>query len=182
MNPTDLDVLERRFRHVYERARLKRAFVGFLPMVALILVSIAFGGRPDAAIVLGPLLIGAGVLALWYGQEPARGVLPGALAGGAALVLALCANHVGHFCTGDRCMSWCLPACITGGFLAGALVSFVGVRQRRRAGYWVSASGITLLTGALGCSCIGFSGMIGLAVGFVIVASTSYAVTRRGTK
>ena len=76
-------------------------------------------------------------------------------------------------------LSWCLPACITGGLLAGSLVSFVGVRHRRGPGYWASASGITLLTGALGCSCDGFSGMIGLAVGFMVVALSSYAATLR---
>jgi hypothetical protein len=179
MDPTELDGVERRFRRVYERARWRRAFVGFLPVFVLIAASIAFGGRPTAAIVLGPLLFGGGVLALWYGREPGRGVLPGALAGGLALVLALCANQMGHLCTGDRCVSWCLPACVTGGVLAGALVSFVGVRQRRGAGYWASASGITLLTGALGCSCVGFSGMIGLAMGFVGVALTSFATTHR---
>jgi hypothetical protein len=179
MAPTELDVLERRFRRVYERARLKRAFVGFLPILVLVLASVTFGGRPQASIVLGPLLFGGGVLALWYGREPGRGVLPGALAGGAALVLVLCANQMGHFCTGERCLSWCLPACITGGLLAGGLVSFVGLRHRRGPRYWASASGITLLTGALGCSCVGFSGMIGLAVGFVLVALTSYAAALR---
>lgn len=179
MDPTELDALERRFRRVYERARLKRALLGFLPILVLVLASIAFGGRPEAAVVLGPLLFGGGVLALWYGREPGRGVFPGALAGGAALVLVLCANQMGHFCTGERCLSWCLPACITGGLLAGSLVSFVGVRHRRGPGYWASASSITLLTGALGCSCVGFSGMIGLAVGFMVVALTSYAATLR---
>ena len=179
MDPTELDVLERRFRHVYERARLRRALVGFLPIVVLVLASIVFGGRPEAAIVLGPLLFGGGVLALWYGREPGRGVLPGALAGGVALVLVLCANQMGHFCTGERCLSWCLPACITGGLLAGGVVSLIGVRQRRGAGYWASASGITLLTGALGCSCVGFSGMIGLAVGFVAVTLGAFATTFR---
>jgi hypothetical protein len=179
MDPTELEVLERRFRRVYERARLRRALVGFLPILVLVVASITFGGRPEAAIVVGPLLFGGGVLALWYGREPGRGVLPGALAGGVALVLVLCANQMGHFCTGERCLSWCLPACITGGVLAGSLVSFVGVRQRRGLGYWASASGITLLTGALGCSCVGYSGMIGLAVGFIAVALASLATTLR---
>jgi hypothetical protein len=64
-------------------------------------------------------------------------------------------------------MSWCLPACVAGGVLAGGIVSFVGVRQRRGIGYWLSASAITLLTGALGCSCVGYAGIGGLAVGFV---------------
>jgi hypothetical protein len=83
------------------------------------------------------------------------------------MVLALCANHMGHWCTGERCMSWCLPACVMGGVLAGGIVSFFGLKQKRGVDYWVSASGITLLTGALGCSCVGFAGIGGLALGFV---------------
>lgn len=178
MEPTDVDALERRLRSVYERTRFKRAFAGFSPIFVLVAAALVFGGRPTAALWLGPVLFGGGVFALWYGREPGRGVLPGALAGGVALLLALCANRVGHACTGERCVSWCVPACIAGGLLAGALVSVVGVRQRRGIGYWASASGITLLTGALGCSCVGFSGVIGLAGGFVSVALASFAATR----
>jgi len=175
MEPSEVLLLERRFRRVYELGRLKRALVGFVPMLLLVLASMTFGGRFSIAIIIAPLLFAGGVLALWYGREPGRGVLPGALAGGAALVLVLCANQMGHFCTGEGCLSWCLPACITSGVLAGAVISFIGVRQRRGWGYWVSASGITLLTGALGCSCVGFSGLIGLAAGFLGVAVISLA-------
>lgn len=178
MEPTDTLLLERRFRRVYELGRLRRAFVGFVPVWLLIASAVVFGGRLSTALVAGPLLFAAGVFALWYGREPGRGVLPGAMAGGAALVLVLCANQMGHFCTGERCMSWCLPACIAAGLLAGGFVSAIGVRERRGAGYWVSASGITLLAGALGCSCIGYSGIAGLGLGFAVVTLIS-AVTSR---
>jgi hypothetical protein len=173
MNPAELTLLERRFRRAYELARLKSALWSFGPSWMLVLGAGAFGGRLDAALAIGPLLFAGGVLALWYGREPGRGVLPGVIGGGAALVLILCANRMGHLCIGDRCLSWCVPACITAGVLAGGLVSFIGVRQQRRWGYWLSASGITLLTGALGCSCVGYSGMASLAVGFVSVVLLS---------
>lgn len=184
MAPTELDALERRLRRVYERARLRRAFVGFLPVLLLLAAALAFGGRAASVLVLGPVLFAGGVLALWYGREPGRGVLPGVLAGGTALVLVLCANQMGHFCTGERCVSWCLPACVTGGLLAGGLISVLGIRQGRGAGYWASASGITLLTGALGCSCVGFAGMIGLAAGFGAAMLLSLATNglRRAAK
>lgn len=182
MESTDPEALERRFRRTYELARLKNALRAFIPMLLVVAASAAFGHRPAVVLVVGPLLFAAGVLALWYGGEPGRGVFPGALAGGAALVLVLCANQMGHLCTGERCLSWCLPACITGGLLAGSLVSVVGVRQKRGWGYWLSASSITLLTGALGCSCVGFSGLLGLAGGFVAVtlfAAAAAAAARR---
>jgi hypothetical protein len=87
---------------------------------------------------------------------------------------------MGHFCTGERCMSWCLPACVGGGVLAGGLVSFVGFRQGRGVGYFASASSVALLTGALGCSCIGYAGIGGLVLGFfgALLASTVSSFAR----
>jgi len=167
MTATELRQLEKRLRRVYELRRFRNAVVGFAPMLPLVVAASLVGGRIGIALAAGVALFVVGVLSLWYGREPGRGVLPGAIGGSVALVLAICANQMGHFCTGERCMSWCLPACIAGGGIAGAFVSFVGIRQRRGAGYWVTASGITLLTGALGCSCVGYSGLGGLALGFI---------------
>jgi hypothetical protein len=167
MNPEELEAVQKRLRRAYELSRLRRALLGFAPILVLVGAAAVIGGRYNVAMPAGLLLFAGGVLALWYGREPGRGVLPGAIGGSLALVLALCANQMGHFCTGERCMSWCLPACVAGGVLAGGIVSFVGVRQRRGVGYWLSASTITLLTGALGCSCVGYAGIGGLAVGFV---------------
>jgi hypothetical protein len=180
MTPSDVEALKRRLRRVYELRRLRNALVGFAPMLGLVVLAAAVGGRFVLAITAGALLFTLGVLSLWYGREPGRGVLPGALAGSAALVLALCANQMGHFCTGERCMSWCLPACIGGGVIAGGFVSFVGLKQRRGVGYWASASGITLLTGALGCSCVGFSGIAGLGAGFTAALALSALSSLRG--
>lgn len=178
MSPEELETVQRRLRRAYEVSRFRRALLGFAPILVLVVVAAVIGGRTKVAVPAGVLLFAAGVLALWYGREPGRGVLPGAIAGSLALVLALCASQMGHFCTGERCMSWCLPACVAGGVLAGGMVSFVGVRQRRGVGYWLSASVITLLTGALGCSCVGYSGVGGLALGFVGALLLSSALGR----
>jgi hypothetical protein len=166
MNPEELEAVQKRIRRAYELSRLRHALVGFAPIIVLVGVAAVIGERHDVAVPAGLMLFAGGVIALWYGREPGRGVLPGAIGGSFAFVLALCANQMGHFCTGERCMSWCLPACVAGGVLAGGIVSFVGVRQRRGIGYWLSASAITLLTGALGCSCVGYAGVGGLTIGF----------------
>jgi hypothetical protein len=174
---TELRQVEKRLRRAYELRRLRNAVLGFAPMLALVIAAAVMGRRLNVALAAGVALFVLGVLSLWYGREPGRGVLPGAIGGSVALMLALCANQMGHLCTGERCMSWCLPACVAGGVIAGALVSFVGFRQRRGAGYWVTASGISLLTGALGCSCVGYSGLGGLALGFVAalaIGATSF--------
>lgn len=179
MTPNEVDALKKRLRLAYELRRLRDALLGFAPMLAIIILAAAVGGRLVLAITSGALLFLLGVGSLWYGREPERGVLPGAIAGSVALVLALCANQMGHFCTGERCLSWCLPACVAGGLIAGGLVSFVGLRQKRATGYWVTASGITLLTGALGCSCVGFAGIAGLGAGFLAALAASLVSARR---
>jgi len=180
MTPSDVEALKRRLRRVYELGRLRSAVVGFAPMLALVVLAAVVGGRVVLATVAGALLFALGVLSLWYGREPGRGVLPGAVGGSFALAVALCANRMVHICTGERCLSWCLPACVAGGLIAGGLVSFVGLRQKRGAGYWLAASSITLLTGALGCSCVGFAGIGGLAAGFVAALAGSFVSSLRG--
>lgn len=167
MNPEELADVQKRLRRAYELARLRRALLAFAPILVLVAGATVIGGRYAVAMPTGVLLFVGGVFALWYGRDPGRGVLPGAVGGSLALVLALCANQMGHLCTGERCMSWCLPACVAGGVIAGGIVSFVGLRQRRGGGYWLTASAITLLTGVLGCSCVGYAGVGGLALGFV---------------
>jgi hypothetical protein len=113
---------------------------------------------------VGLFLVGVSVL--WYGRDLRRAVLPGFVAGLVPLTLATCANHVGHLCTGENCMLWCVPACTVGGLAAGLAISVVGYRGRRGLGFWVAASAISLLTGAMGCSCAGYAGVLGLALGF----------------
>ncbi len=167
MNPAELAVVERRMRKVYERARLRHALLAFAPVLLLVAFAVLAGSRSAVTLLVGATLFPFGVFALWYGRDAARGVLPGVLGGTVALTLALSANQMGHLCTGDACVSWCLPACVVGGVLAGTWVSFVGVKQRRGVAYWAVASGVTLLTGALGCSCVGYAGIVGLGVGFV---------------
>jgi len=106
------------------------------------------------------------VVLLWYGRDYRRAVLPGLIAGIVPLVLTLCANHIEHACLGDRCMALCIPACATGGVVAGIIVAFFGIRRQRGPGFWIAASSVALLTGAMGCGCVGYAGLVGLAVGF----------------
>ena len=102
---------------------------------------------------------------LWYGRDPQKAVLPGIAAGLVPLVFALCANHM-HACGADGCSSLCVPACALGGVVAGLAVASVGNQRNTGPWFWVSASSLALLTGAMGCACIGYSGVIGLGLGF----------------
>lgn len=63
-------------------------------------------------------------------------------------------------------MALCVPACALGGLGAGVGISIIGLRRKQSWPFWVSATTLTLLTGAMGCSCVGYGGIAGLATGF----------------
>jgi hypothetical protein len=166
MDSIDLDLLERRARLRYEWVRAGRSVLGFAPALLLVGVAAALGRRPESAVMFGSLLFVSGAFLLWRGQTLHRAVLPGLLAGVIPLVFALVANH-GHACAGGHCSTWCLPACTAGGVVAGIAVSWFATKRGLDWRFFVGASAVSLLTGAMGCSCIGYSGVIGLGAGFL---------------
>ena len=166
MDSIDLTLLERRARLRYELVRAGRSVLGFAPALLLVGVAAALGRRPSSAVMFGSLLFVSGAFLLWRGQTLHKAVLPGLLAGIIPLVFALVANH-GHACAGGHCSTWCLPACTAGGVVAGLAVSWFATKRGLDWRFFVGASAVSLLTGAMGCSCIGYSGVIGLGAGFL---------------
>lgn len=166
MDSIDLNLLERKARTRYEVTRAVRSLVGFAPALLVVLLAATVGRRPSSAAFFGTLLFLLGSFFLWRGRTMHRAVLPGLLAGMIPLLFALMANR-GHACGGDHCSTWCLPACVAGGIVAGLVVSWVAHSRGLGWRFWAGASAISFLTGAMGCSCIGYSGVVGLGVGFV---------------
>lgn len=166
MDSIDLDELERKARLRYELARAARSLLGFAPALLIVAAAAALGRRPNSALFFGSLLFLSGSFLLWRGRTLHRAVLPGLLAGLIPLACALMANR-GHMCAGGHCSTWCLPACISGGVVAGLVVSWVATKRGLDWRFWVGASAISLLTGAMGCACIGYSGVVGLTAGFL---------------
>jgi hypothetical protein len=158
-----IDVSRARARRAYEIGRIRLAVLGALPIALAVVAATSVATRPDSTLVFG--LIAVGMTMLWYGRDLQRAVLPGFLAGLVPLVLALCANRL-HACGPDGCTSYCVPACALGGIAAGLSVASIGHELRASARFWLSASALALLTGSMGCACIGFSGVIGLSVGY----------------
>lgn len=181
MDSTDIDSFEQRARRKYEWARIRRAVLGFSPALLIIAGAAALARHPLSTTALGIAMFAAGVLLLWYGRDVRRAVLPGLALGAFPLVLALCANHV-HSCHDGVCVSWCVPACTLGGLGAGIGVGIIGHRAQRSVGYWLGASALTLLTGAMGCNCAGYAGVAGLAAGFLIGVAPSLVRTLRGRR
>jgi len=166
MASIELAKLERRARRKYEWARARRALLGFAPALLVVVVAALANKHSTSALAFGAVMFVVGVSLLWYGREIRRAVLPGLAMGLLPLSLALCANHMGHMCMGGSCMTVCVPACMIGGLGAGIGVSLIGLHWKQGAAFWVGATVLTLLTGAMGCSCIGYAGVLGLAVGY----------------
>jgi hypothetical protein len=175
----ELAQLEQRARVRYELVRLRRALLGVCPLAPVLLLALWVSERPTSTLCFGLSAAALGVLMLWYGRDPQRAVLPGFSAGLIPLALSLCANQI-HHCGPDGCSSFCAPACALGGAVAGLAIASVGSRRQLGVWFWLGASGLALATGAMGCSCVGYSGVLGLGVGFAL--GMAPALLRRRTK
>ncbi len=167
MDSTDFRRFERKAKRRYEAARLMRSLLGFAPVLLVVVAAALLGRKPLSALGFGSLLYVSGVMLLWQGRGLHRAVIPGVIFGSIPLVLALAAN-LGHGCTGDHCSSLCLPACAVGGLTSGFGMSVLAIRKKFATGVWVGAALTTFLTGAMGCSCIGYSGVMGLGLGLAV--------------
>lgn len=152
-------------RRAYELRRIRDALLGVAPVAAVATIAALVGMRPWSALAFGIASCAMGAALLWYGRDVQRAVLPGFLAGLVPLVLALCANQF-HSCGPSGCSSFCVPACTLGGLVAGLAVARIGESRRAGSTFWLAASGLALLTGAMGCACIGYAGLVGLGFGF----------------
>jgi hypothetical protein len=162
------DARDRRLLAAYEAGRLRHALVAASPLIALAVPPVCVGTRPLVTLALVALLYVAGVLCAWRGRELGRGMFAGALAGVLPLGLALVAQSMGHACTPAGCVSWCVPACTAGGVGAGAFIAWCAARRRAPFAFWGAAAGTSALTGALGCACAGYGGVLGLAIGLAV--------------
>lgn len=162
----DLERTRRRARLRYEWVRARRAVLGFLPALGLVAAACAFSDRPLSALGFGLALFAVGATVLWYGRDVRRAVLPGLVAGVAPLLLVLCARHIGHHCDSAACTSHCVAACIIGGGLAGLIVGASKASREAGAGFWIVASSLAVLAGAMACARLGFAGLGGLLLGY----------------
>jgi hypothetical protein len=186
MEAVDLNQLERRARARYEWARSRGAALHAAPVLLIALLAASGAYRPLFVLGFGSAAFLLGAFMFWYGREAQRALLPGLVAGLVPLVCALGANKIGHLCMGDRCLQVCLAACAVGGLAAGLVVAraarahAVRGAASREAGpmFWAAASTLALLTGLIGCSCVGYSGALGLLLGFASGAGPAWALRR----
>lgn len=155
-------------RRAWEWQQAGRATLGALPVVALCVTMFAISGRTLHISTIGAGLTVAVWLSLFLGREFRRGVLPGIASGLFPLMMATGAEMVGHSCSAEGCVSWCVPACIAGGVTGGALLSWSARRREWPLSQMLVGGWVSILCGALGCSCVGYSGIVGMVVGLAI--------------
>lgn len=171
--------LELRARRAYEWGRLRWS-LRLVPWVAAAFAAAAWAGRPlDLCGALAGAVLALAVGLSFAGGEPGRAVRPGLLAGSFALALPLLVRVVGHACASDACMSLCLPSCVLGGGLGGGFLALRAAREERGRVFLAAAIGIAGLTGALGCTLAGVSGVIGMLAGAVVAGTPVLLAARR---
>jgi len=172
-------VLESRARRAYEMGRLRHA-AKLAPFVIAAGGAAIACGRPllTTAVLLG-LLLPLCVALSFAGGPAGRGVVPGLLAGAPALAAPLLISTVGHACFGDACMKLCLPACVVGGGIAGAVIARLAARSERDPRFLGAALAVMALTGALGCTISGAFGVLGMLAGVLAAGAPLLAAARR---
>ena len=175
----DPTLAEARAKSAYESGRRGLASYVALPLVALGVLAACLGTRPVYAVAVGVLLAALAWFCMWRGRIAGRAVLPGVLAGLIPLSLAYAAQSYGHVCSGSVCYGLCVPACTTGGVLAGLVIARLGRNVASPLMFWGTAALLAGLEGSLGCSCVGFGGVIGLGVGLVVTFVPAWILARR---
>jgi hypothetical protein len=163
----DREELYARARRAYERGRAIRATSLAAPLAALSVLGLCLGASAATAITVGAALLATTWIFTWRGRALGRSVLPGVFAGLVPLALAAGARSYGHMCAGGQCISLCIPACTCGGLIAGLLIARLGRRSESPVRFFVGAGSLAVMVGALGCSCVGFGGIMGLGFGLV---------------
>jgi len=160
----DEQALLRRALGAYEASRVRFALGVALPVALLPLTSFLLGTPLLSAALVGSALVAAVGLSEWRGGAAAFGGVSGLKAGLAPLAFAHAAQAFGHVCTPSGCTTLCVPACAAGGVVAGLAVEWLARRGPRPGLTRGLGLGVAFLTGALGCSCVGASGMLALAL------------------
>jgi hypothetical protein len=158
-------LLRGKAKRAYEWGRLRHALAGSIPTLLVGGMVAALVREISWPLVLGSMLYVASVALLWFGRSPGRSVLPGVVYGLLPLTGGVIARLHGHVCMGMSCYSTCMFYCVGGGVVAGVLVGRLASKSDSPTAVFLSAAATALLTGAIGSSCVGVHGIVGMALG-----------------
>lgn len=152
-------------RAAYERSRRLFALRVAAPVALLPLMSLLMGTSMRSALALGAALVVSVALLMWRGGPFAWAGASGLKAGAIPFVLAHASKLVGHVCTPSGCTTLCVPACATGGVVAGLLIEWFARQGPSPTVTRVLGMTVAIFTGGLGCACVGSSGLVAMIVG-----------------
>lgn len=162
---TESSDLKEQARRAYELGRLRRAAAWSIPTLLIGGMVAVMVREVSIPLVLAAVLYLASMFLLWWGRAPGRGVLPGIAYGLLPLGAGVIGKLHGHVCMGFACYGVCLPLCVGGGVLAGLFIARVAARSENPLAVFLSAAATALFTGAIGSSCVGVHGVIGMGLG-----------------
>lgn len=160
-------------RRAYELGRMKVALVRAAPALAFGAAAVGFASaEATPTFVMATLLGLASAGLVFIGGAAGRAVPAGLLAGWIPFVLPLLVR--GQVCPmGGACEAWCVTACVIGGTAAGTWLGWRSAREENGWPWLVSGLGLAGVAGALGCSCVGIPGLVGMALGSILASSVA---------
>jgi hypothetical protein len=177
---TDTANVRARAKRAYEVGRLRLGTAPLLLVLALAALSCSLGAAPQVIGLVASALALFAVGFVWRGGAVGRAVFPGLLAGTAPLLLPVALRHMGYCCIGGSCVPACMLGCISGGLLAGVMLSRASMTEPHHKGPFLGAASLlTFGAGSLGCSLVGVSGLAGIALSVTLVSLPAMLEARR---
>lgn len=152
----------------YQRGRAKLALTHAAPALVYMAIALLAGSEHHVA-ALGFAAFVAGALAVFLGGPFGRSVLPALVYGALPFAVTHVVQSFGHVCIPGGCVSWCMPACAATGLVVGVAFARRAERDRDPLVFFVAGFPLIVATGALGCRCIGYGSIVGLALGMLLV-------------
>ncbi len=168
-------------KRAYEIGRLRHAAGWSVPTLVLGGAVALMVNDLSVPLVLASVLFLASMGLLWWGRAPGRGVLPGIACGLLPLGGGVIGRLHGHVCLGASCYGVCMLLCVGGGVLAGLVIARIAARSENPLVVFFSAAATALFTGAMGSSCVGIHGIIGMGMGIGLGVFPMMAFRRRAT-
>jgi hypothetical protein len=167
-------------RHAYEAARWTAAAPLALAALLWATLGLRLSGLNATTLTFAVALPSLAFALQVYGRSWGRGVQPGMLAGLVPFLLPSLVHAQG--CGPGGCGERCLAACLLGGVVSGAWLGLRIQPQRDGVGSLLGAAALATSGGALGCACIGATGVASMALASVaawglgrVTAATRYA-------
>lgn len=161
------DSLRKRAQRGYALGRIKASWFEVLAASVIVVITLFLSSMHGTVLLPGFALIFLTAVFSYYGREPGRFVLPALILGLIPLTCALASQFVGHVCVAGGCTSLCVPLCTAGGLVSGVLLARSARASRSPGLVWLSGGALVLCAGAMGCVCVGASGVVGMSLGLL---------------